>query len=239
MHVFISDLHLLAERPATTGLFLDFLDSTAHRAESLYILGDLFEYWAGDDDLDEPFNAQICAALRRFADSGVRLFFLHGNRDFLIGAEFARASGATLLADPVVMDVVGQPTLLLHGDTLCTDDIAYQRFREQVRDPQWQRHFLALPLAVRKQKIAEVREFSEAQKQVKAAEIMDVNDEAVAEAFRRHGYARMIHGHTHRPAAHRHRVDGRDCERWVLSDWYDGGGYLVCDGEGCRAVPLP
>jgi UDP-2,3-diacylglucosamine hydrolase len=234
----ISDLHLHAGRPETTRLFHAFLRDVAPAANALHILGDLFEYWAGDDDLDEPFNREICAALRGLAQRGVHLTFLHGNRDFLIGAGFAAAAGATLVDEPVVLELGGHRTLLLHGDVLCTDDLAYQQFRAQVRNPQWQQQFLALPLAARKRKIEEVREFSEQQKQTKATEIMDVNDAAVHAAFRSHAVARMIHGHTHRPARHELVVDGRPCERWVLPDWYASGGYLACEADGWRAFAL-
>lgn len=237
--LFISDLHLCAQRPQITQVFFDFLEQQARQADSLYILGDLFEYWAGDDDLDEAFNAAVCSALARLSSHGIPIQFIRGNRDFLVGAGFAAAAGVTLLDEPVTVPIAGRQTLLLHGDVMCTDDLEYQRFRSQVRDEQWQRQFLALPLAARKQKIQEVRQLSESAKQTKATEIMDVNADAVAEAFRRHDYARMIHGHTHRPAHHWHDVDGRRCERWVLADWYERGSYLACEESGCRTYALP
>lgn len=236
--LFISDLHLCAARPEINRAFFDFLDREARRADALYILGDLFEYWAGDDDMGEAFNAQVCGALARFATQEIATYFIRGNRDFLIGEEFAVATGITLLEEPLSVAIAGQPTLLLHGDVMCTDDLAYQQFRRQVRDAQWQRQFLALPLAARKRKIEEVRQLSESAKQSKAAEIMDVNADAVAETFRRNGYVRMIHGHTHRPAQHWHDVDGQRCERWVLADWYERGSYLACDESGCRSIAL-
>lgn len=237
--LFISDLHLCAARPQITRIFFAFLDREARAAEALYILGDLFEYWAGDDDMREGFNAEVCGALARLGAHGVPTHFIHGNRDFLIGDEFAAGTGITVLEEPITVPIAGSPTLLLHGDVMCTDDLAYQQFRRQVRSEQWQRQFLGLPLATRKQKIEEVRQLSESAKQSKAAEIMDVNAGAVAETFRRHDYVRMIHGHTHRPAQHWHEVDGRRCERWVLADWYEGGSYLACDESGCHAVMLP
>jgi UDP-2,3-diacylglucosamine hydrolase len=163
---------------------------------------------------------------------------MHGNRDFLVGDEFARATGVRLLGDPTVVDLYGMPTLLMHGDTLCTDDLKYQAFRAQVRDPAWQKDFLAKPLAVRKAMIENVRDQSAREIQEKPPEIMDVNPGAVAEAFRRNGCTRMIHGHTHRPDRHVHEVDGRSCERWVLSDWYEQGGLLEVSAAGCRAVRL-
>jgi UDP-2,3-diacylglucosamine hydrolase len=163
---------------------------------------------------------------------------MHGNRDFLLGGEFAKACGGRLIEDPYTLDLFGTPTLLMHGDTLCTDDIDYQRFRTQVRAPAWQKGFLALPLEQRKRQIEAVRQTSESEKTRKAPEIMDVNPGAVEAALREHAYPRLIHGHTHRPARHVHRVDGRTCERWVLADWYLTGSYLRCDGRGCASVQL-
>jgi UDP-2,3-diacylglucosamine hydrolase len=236
--LFISDLHLTRERPETTALFQRFLHEIAPTADALYILGDLFEYWAGDDDLAEPFNAESAGALRIVSDRGVPIFFMHGNRDFLIGDGFAEAAGLKILRDPTLMSLHGTPTLLMHGDTLCTDDVKYQAFRAQVRDPAWQKDFLAKPLAIRKAMIADVRDQSRRAMKEKPLEIMDVNLNAVADAFGKHGYPRMIHGHTHRPAHHRQDVDGTLCERWVLTDWYSRGGYLEVSGAGCLALPL-
>jgi UDP-2,3-diacylglucosamine hydrolase len=236
--LFISDLHLCHERPEINALFFRFLSERVLGSDALYILGDLFEYWAGDDDLAEPLHAEIAEALRQVSDSGVPLHFMHGNRDFLVGPEFARVTVARLLQDPMIVDLYGIPTLLMHGDTLCTDDVKYQTFRTQVRDPAWQKDFLAKPLAVRKAMIENVREQSAREVKEKPPEIMDVNLDAVAEAFRRSGCSRMIHGHTHRPARHVHEVDGRSCERLVLTDWYERGGYLEVGGGGCRALPM-
>ncbi len=236
--LFISDLHLCRERPEINSLFFRFLRERVPGSDALYILGDLFEYWAGDDDLADPFHAEIETALRQVSDSGVRLYFIHGNRDFLVGDEFARATGVTLLQDSTVVDLYGTPTLLMHGDTLCTDDVKYQAFRTQVRDATWQRDFLAKPLAVRKAMIENVREQSAREMKEKPPEIMDVNLDAVADAFRRSGCSRMIHGHTHRPARHVHEVDGKTCERWVLTDWYLRGGWLEVGEAGWRALPL-
>lgn len=239
--LFISDLHLCSTRPKIARLFLDFLARQARQADSLYILGDLFDYWAGDDALDdpaEPFNLSICAALKQLADSGTRVFFIAGNRDFLAKSGFAGASGAILLAEPQLVDIAGTPTLLLHGDTLCTDDLAYQEFRATVRTDAWRKAFLAQPLAERKTRIEALRLQSEDEKRSKPAASMDVNAEAVAAALRSHGYPRIIHGHTHRPARHTHAIDGHFCERWVLGDWYESGSYLRCDASGCGALPL-
>jgi UDP-2,3-diacylglucosamine hydrolase len=236
---FISDLHLCEARPDINRVFFEFLRGPARAAESLYILGDLFEYWAGDDDLGDPFNRSVAAALAEYSRTGIPLKFMHGNRDFLLDGGFARACGGALLDDPHTVDLFGTPTLLMHGDTMCTDDKDYQRFRAQVRDPGWQKRFLALPLEERKRQIEAVRQTSESEKQRKAPEIMDVNQGAVEDVLRRHDYPRLIHGHTHRPARHVHRVDGRSCERWVLADWYRAGSYLRCDEGGCTPVALP
>jgi len=235
--LFVSDLHLCPTRPAINRIFFDFLRVPAAQAEALYILGDLFEYWAGDDD-DDPFNASVLTALRGLAASGVGLYLMHGNRDFLIGSRFSAACRARLLPDPTRVNLYGMPTLLMHGDTLCTDDLEYQTFRLQVRDPEFQREFLAQPLAERKQRIETMRAKSEATKKIKPEAIMDVTA-AVEAQLRSYGYPRLIHGHTHRPAMHQHNVDGRCCERWVLADWYAGGSYLHCDAQGCRVVKLP
>ena len=236
--LFISDLHLSPDTPEATDTLLRFLRETAPEAESLYVLGDLFEYWIGDEGLDQPYAMRIAQAFRALADRGVRVYFMHGNRDFLIGGRFAQTSGMQLLPDPTLVALYGTPTLLMHGDTLCSDDHEYQKFRAMVRDPAWQQTFLAKPLDERVRMAREVRGKSEQAKQVKDMTIMDVTPATVDDAFRAHHYARLIHGHTHRPAHHEHKVDGRDCERWVLADWYDHGSYLLCDANGCRAQPL-
>lgn len=237
--LFISDLHLSDAQPAVTQLFLDFLRGPARDADALYILGDLFEYWAGDDDGDDPLNSGVAFALREVADAGVKTYFMAGNRDFLLGPDFARRSGLTLLDDATLIDLHGTPTLLMHGDALCTDDFAYMQFRNTVRTPQYIARFLAQPLAARKAQIEQIRRHSEAQKQVKASEIMDVNRDAVIAALRSHRAPRLIHGHTHRPADHAHDVDGMACMRIVLADWHDAHGeYLRCDAGGCMRIAL-
>lgn len=234
--LFISDLHLTPERPGAVAAFRRFLERRAIQADALYILGDLFEAWVGDDDLASPFHAGIAAALKGLARAGVPVHFLAGNRDFLVGGGLAEAAGFHLLEEPCRVDLYGTPTLLAHGDAWCTDDARYQTFRAQVREPAWQADFLAKPLAERHALAAALRERSEQAKADKRPEIMDVNADAVAEAFRQHAVKRIIHGHTHRPALHALVVDGRPCERWVLPDWYDDhGGYLVCDSQGCHA----
>ena len=233
--LFISDLHLSAEEPANVAAFLDFLQGKAREATSLFILGDLFEYWAGDDDLATPFNARAAAAIRALADAGTAVFFMRGNRDLLAGPTFAEAIGARLLEDPTRVrfdkDADAPPLLLSHGDALCTDDLAYQAFRRQVRDPAWQTGFLAQPLAARKAFIASLRQQSETAKAEKAIEIMDVNADAVAALLRTHGYPSLIHGHTHRPACHLAEVDGHSCTRHVLSDWRGLASWLHYDGR--------
>jgi UDP-2,3-diacylglucosamine hydrolase len=236
--IFVSDLHLAPERPRISQVFFDFIGTTAPGAQALYILGDLFEYWVGDDDLDDPFNAAVAEALGGLAARGVAVFFMHGNRDFLIAKAFAQRTGARLLEDPTLLALHGARTLLMHGDTLCTDDVEYQKFRAYARDPKFQAQFLAQPIAARKERVGQLRAINEQAKQAKAAEIMDVAPAAVEAVLREHGYPRLIHGHTHRPARHVHVVDGHECERWVLNDWYERGGYLRCDAAGCTAVTL-
>lgn len=238
MHsLFISDLHLAPERPQINTQFKAFVRDIAPAAAALYILGDLFEYWAGDDD-DDMLVMEVAAQLAALARRGTRVHLMHGNRDVLMGQALAARCGAALIDDPLLIDLHGTPTLLSHGDALCTGDAEYQRFRAYARDPANQEKFLAQPLAARREQMRGMRAQSEAAKQQKAEAIMDVAPDAVEDLLRRHGYPRLIHGHTHRPARHLHRIDGRDCERWVLGDWYDRGSYLHCDTEGCRAVAL-
>jgi len=236
--LFISDLHLSEEQTHITRLFLNFTRNAAAGADALYILGDLFEYWAGDDDRDTSFHQQIINALRELGNHGTPVFIMHGNRDFLMDAQLAQDCQATLLPDPTLIDLYGTPTLLTHGDALCTDDREYQAFRQQVRQPAWRASFLAQPLAQRKAQIEQLRKMSEDQKQTKAQDIMDVNLASVAELFRSHHYPRMIHGHTHRQKQHLHEVDGNNCERWVLGDWHKTGNALRCDAAGCGFLTL-
>jgi UDP-2,3-diacylglucosamine hydrolase len=234
--LFISDLHLSEERPAANEQFIGFLEGKARSAGALYILGDFFEYWIGDDDLEAPFNAVMAGLLRGLTRQGVPVHLMHGNRDFLIGEGFCRATGAVLLPDPCVVEVEGGKTLLAHGDTLCTDDHDYQAWRRIARSGEWQREFLAKPREERRRLILGLREKSKAVIEAKPAEIMDVNDAAVVEALRAHGVRRLVHGHTHRPGRHGHLVGGRPCERWVLPDWYGPGGYLEIGAGEPRLV---
>jgi len=229
--LFISDLHLCVNRPDTTRWFHSFIQRNAQQAEALYILGDLFEYWAGDDDLNSPFHLEITGTLQTLSLHGTDIYIMHGNRDFLMNKHLAEACNATLLADPTMLDLYGTPTLITHGDALCTDDTAYQVFRQQVRNKTWQQQFLALPLAQRKAQIEQLRAKSESEKQLKAMSIMDVNLQAVNELLSAHNYPRLIHGHTHRPAHHLHHLDGYTCDRWVLGDWDKYANALYCDAD--------
>ena len=234
MQLFISDLHLHESRPETSQLFFDFIAGPSQRADRLFILGDLFEYWAGDDDIATPLHGRVCAALKSLADGGVGICLMVGNRDLLLGEGFAAASGVSLLPDPEIQTIAETPTVLLHGDTLCTDDVEYQKFRQQVHDPAFIKNFLQRPLAERKAYIENLRERRESEKQFKDAMIMDVNLNALIAAFRATGVTRMIHGHTHRLATHRYYVDDKICERWVLGDWGTTGNYLACSSAGWR-----
>jgi len=237
--LFISDLHLTSARPAANEAFFAFLEAAAPGADALYILGDLFEFWVGDDDLSDPLNAIVAGFLSNTARNGTPVHVMHGNRDFLMAAEFCRAAGAQPLADPTVIDLFGTPTLLMHGDTLCTDDTDYQDWRRLCRNEGWQKAFLAGSLEARREQVLKLRSKSEAGKRDKPPVIMDVNPDAVRQALRSHSCARLIHGHTHRPARHAIEVDGRACERWVLQDWYGRGGYLEATAAGLRLVSLP
>jgi UDP-2,3-diacylglucosamine hydrolase len=224
--LFISDLHLDETRPHIVELFTSFLAHDARGVDALYILGDLFESWIGDDD-DSELAQRIAAATRALRDSGVPVYFMHGNRDFLLGAGYAEHAGITLLHDPTLIELDGERTLLMHGDTLCTDDVDYQKFRTLVRDPHWQRQFLAKSLAERRAFAAQAR--GESRKHTSAAkpEIMDVNPAAVEAVMREHGVRRLIHGHTHRPATHRLNLDDQNAERIVLGDWYEQSSVLT------------
>ncbi|MEO5573345.1 MAG: UDP-2,3-diacylglucosamine diphosphatase [Gammaproteobacteria bacterium] len=236
--LFISDLHLCADRPAISELFLRFIDRDVAQCAALYILGDLFEVWLGDDDTD-PESCHVLTALRRLADSGVKTYFMHGNRDFLVGARFANISGCHLLPDPCVISLNGQATLLMHGDTLCTQDIDYQNVRRQIRTPDWTQAFLALPLAQRARLAKQYREESLKKTSGKSELIMDVDQTAVETVMRQYQVTRLIHGHTHRPAVHDFYLDGQPAQRIVLGDWYEQGSALWCDADGCELIQLP
>ncbi len=223
--LFISDLHLDDRRPETTKLLLKFLQDEANHADALYILGDLFEYWLGDD-VPSKCSLDVANALRQLTRNGAPCYFMHGNRDFLLREEYADRAGLKLLPEEHVTELYGEPVLLMHGDSLCTDDVAYQQFRTVVRDPAWQRDFLAKSPQERLQNALQARDASAAHKGTVDMTIMDVNPGEVVAAFERHGVTRMIHGHTHRPATHELEIQGRPAQRIVLGDWYKQGSVL-------------
>lgn len=236
--LFISDLHLSADRPETLDLFLGFLAGRARSAQRLYILGDLFDAWIGDDD-DAPPGPAVRAALRALTDAGTACGLMRGNRDFLLGGAFARDTGCTLLRDPSRIDLDGTPTLLMHGDLLCTDDVAYQRFRRRMRNPLVQSLILWKPLATRRAIAAEYRRKSSAATAGKPEQIMDVNPGTVDAYLRRHRARNLIHGHTHRPADHAWTLDGHPASRLVLAEWHpDGAEVLVHSSAGFRRESL-
>jgi UDP-2,3-diacylglucosamine hydrolase len=219
LHVFaVSDLHIDAGQPAIGAQFIEFLEGPARAAHALYVLGDLFESWIGDDD-DDPHRGAVLDALRRLTDAGVALYVMAGNRDFLYGPAFEQRTGAVLLPDPCVVTRFGQRVLVTHGDALCTDDVPYQRLRAMVRDSAWQRRFLALPRSARALMAGAARAGSQSHTKRQAAMLMDVNAAAVTTALREAGVDTLLHGHTHRPARHELSVSGRPCVRWVLGDW--------------------
>ena len=217
--IFISDLHLTAGDAETTRRFVEFMEGPARAARDLYILGDLFEAWIGDDD-DDPRLEPIVAALRKLTDSGVACALMHGNRDFLLGQRFCEATGARLLGDYERVTLGGESVLLTHGDLLCTDDTRYMTLRAELRSKQWQRDFLARPLAERRQIASDLRQLSTTEIAAKDEYIMDVNQAAVERTMRDHGVTLLVHGHTHRPAVHRFELDGRPAARIVLGAWY-------------------
>ena len=238
--LFISDCHLCDSRPHITQAFIALLANTATNAQALYILGDLFEYWAGDDAIQTGLHQPIIQALKKLSVAGVQVFLIHGNRDFLLGEEFSSITGIKILPDPSLVTLFGKPVLLSHGDALCTDDIAYQAFRAEVRSTAWKRQFLNQPIAKRIAYIEELRAKSEQEKFSKSMEIMDVNANAVDVLLREFDYPPLfIHGHTHRPDKHTHKLDEKLCERWVLGDWYEQGSYLELSAAGCVARKLP
>ncbi len=243
--LFISDLHLDASRPAITELFGQFVRREAKSADALYVLGDLFEAWVGDDDPSEV-GAFVAATLREVADTGVPVYFIRGNRDFLVGQDYALRAGFRVLPDPAVVMLYGKPTLLMHGDLLCSDDVAYQAFRTQTRNPAWQVQFLSQPLEARLAFATQARAASQAHQaklreggnDVRFETVTDVTPATVEATFSRYGIDRMIHGHTHRPNVHKLQVNDRDCERIVLGDWYEQGSVLRVDADGFRLEAL-
>ena len=232
--LFASDLHLSPDRPAATAAFRAFCQGPAREASAVYLLGDLFDWWIGDDQLVEPFAAAVAADIRGITRSGVPVFIAHGNRDFLLGRRFTTVTGSALLAEHELLDVSGTRTLISHGDELCTGDVEYQKLRIRMRDPATQRRLLRLPLFVRRLIARWLRSKSREAIAMKPDAIMDVDPGTVESTFRRFGVTRMIHGHTHRPATHALQVDGRSCERIVLADWHDDGEYVEADESGFR-----
>jgi UDP-2,3-diacylglucosamine hydrolase len=236
--LFASDLHLDGEAPWAIDAFLAFLEGPARAADALYLLGDLFEAWVGDDD-DDPANARACEGLARLTGAGVPVYALHGNRDFLLGGGFERRTGVKLLPDPVSVDLHGRQTLLSHGDVFCIEDLPYQELRSIVRKPGWQRRFLSLPKATRRELAAAARAGSKAHTERQVPVLMDVTPAAVTRALRATGARRLIHGHTHRPAIHRFDVDGAPAERIVLAPWYEAASCVAVDIDGVREIALP
>jgi UDP-2,3-diacylglucosamine hydrolase len=236
--LFASDLHLDSEAPWAIDAFLAFLDGPARDADSLYLLGDLFEAWVGDDD-DDAGNARACAGLARLTSGGIPVYAIHGNRDFLLGEGFEQRTGVKLLPDPVSLDLYGVATMLSHGDVFCTEDLPYQELRSIVRQPGWQRRFLSLPLATRRELATAARAGSKAHTERQIPVLMDVDPEAVTRAMRATGTRRLIHGHTHRPAIHSFAIDGAAAERVVLAPWYEAASCVAISAEGVREIPLP
>lgn len=230
--LFISDLHLSGERENITELFISFLEQRASNADALYILGDLFEYWLGDDFI-KPDYLQSISKMKQLADSGLPLYVMHGNRDFLMTDKFAELSGTTLLNDPTIIDLYGTPTLLMHGDTLCSDDVEYQKFRKMVRAPAFKADFLSKSIEERLAVAAKYREISKTETASKTMDIMDVNQLAVEASMQEHNVTQLIHGHTHRPAIHHFKMNEQDMKRIVLGDWFEQGSVLVCDKTAC------
>lgn len=234
----ISDLHLDPSRPAVTRAFYEFLQDRAREAETLYILGDFFEAWVGDDD-DAPLSLEIQDKLRQYVDAGHKLFFMHGNRDFLVGEGFARNTGATLLEDPTVVSLGGENVLLMHGDSLCTGDTEYMAFRQQARNPAWQQSLLSRPLEERRAIAAQLRATSKSMNSLKAEDIMDVTQSEVERLMLENGVQTLIHGHTHRPAVHEFSLDNGPARRIVLGDWHDLGWCIRADNNRLDLINWP
>jgi len=236
--LFIADLHLQTEEPAITAGFLRFLQGEARHADALYILGDLFEAWIGDDD-PNPLHREIAIAIKALVDSGVPCFFVHGNRDFLLGKRYARDCGMTLLAEETVLDLYGRNILIMHGDTLCTDDTGYLAFRAKVHTPWIQTLFLALPLFIRSRIAAKMRAGSKAANSSKSMTIMDVNPQAVVSVMAKHQVQWLIHGHTHRPYMHDMTVNGKPAHRVVLGAWHAEGSMIKVTPDGVELIAFP
>lgn len=237
MILLISDLHLQEERPDITQAFLDLLEGRARQAQALYILGDFFEAWIGDDAMT-PYQASICQALRALSDSGTQIFLMHGNRDFLIGQAFCKAAGCTLLNDPCVVEMGGEPVLLMHGDSLCTRDLAYMKLRRYLRNPLSLWVLRHLPLSTRQKLARKLRSESRTQTRMKANDIVDVTPEEVPRVMQQHGVRTLVHGHTHRPAIHKLALGNTPARRIVLGDWDRQGWALQVDEQGFQLAPF-
>ena len=231
--LFVSDVHLNSARASIVSAFIEFLDQKAHRADALFILGDLFDEWLGDDD-DKPPHSEVCDALAALTASGLPVSVVHGNHDFLLGRKFAKRIGCTLLGDHTVIDAYGTPTLIMHGDTLCTRDIEYQKFRKMTRNFITQKLFLSMSLAKRAEQAANIRHESSKDTALKSDEIMDVTPQAVDEIMRKHSVHHLVHGHTHRPAIHNFTLNDQEATRIVLGDWYQQDSVLIWDEAGYR-----
>lgn len=236
--LFISDLHLHESRPQITRAFFHFLHTQAAQAETLYILGDFFDAWIGDDD-DTKLPKQVAAELFALSQQGIAIYFQHGNRDFLLGESYAHKAGMTLIPETSVIDLYGTPTLLLHGDTLCTADKDYQQFRSMVRSSQWQQQILAQPLAARRALAKQLRDKSQSMNSLKAEDIMDVTPAEVVAQMAKNNVTRLIHGHTHRPARHKLNLNGKIAERIVLGDWHSHGWCIKATENHCELISWP
>lgn len=233
--LFLSDLHLNPDHPNVANIFFALLKREAKQADAIYILGDLFETWIGDDD-DSEFNQNITQALKTVTQHGIPIYIMHGNRDLLIGKRFLEASGCRLLKDPTCIDLYGVPTLLMHGDTLCTDDVAYLKFRKKIHHPFVRKIFLMLPLSLRKKIADELRQQSQKHTQQKTFNIMDANVVEIRRVMQQHHVELLIHGHTHRPSIEYFSLENKLVSRIVLSDWHDNGNILICSANGERRL---
>ena len=232
----ISDLHLTGKRPQGIQLFLEFLRRDAVEADALYILGDFFEYWIGDEAIHRPDHEPVIKGLKELSATGTPVYVMRGNRDFLMDNDFENASGCALIADPMVIDLYGQKVLITHGDYLCTDDVAYQEFREMVRQRSWQKEFLKKSVEERDAIAQKYRSISKEISQTKEPEIMDINQQTLLEEMMKYGVDLVIHGHTHRPAVHDFRINGTNARRIVLGDWFDQGSMLIADKDNLKLV---
>ena len=235
---FSAVVHLAQNRPEITACFLSFLRNDARNAQTLYILGDLFEYWIGDDD-DSPFVAEIAQGLKQLSEHGTVIYFIHGNRDFLLGKKYAKKAGMTILPEVDLIELYGQQIIIMHGDTLCTKDVGYQKFRTKSRSWWWQAMIKSLPLFIRRKIAEDYRKQSASATAMKSQDIMDVTDTEVERSFVTHNSLLMIHGHTHRPNIHHVNVNGKQAKRIVLGDWYDQGAWLKFDKDGYQLLNSP